>query len=71
MLESIITLGRARPQADALANTETASRFWDALPRGDPLQMQRLICEELAKCASINTMWNPQQDAIWDALDRQ
>jgi hypothetical protein len=55
MLESIITLGRARPQADALANTETAGRFWDALPRGDPLQMQRLICEELAKCASWTT----------------
>ena len=51
MLESGTIVGKGKPPADALANAETAEKFWDSLPRSDPLEMQRRLCDELAKGA--------------------
>ena len=57
MLESSTILGKGKPSADALANAEAAEKFWDSLPRHDPIEMQRRLCDELAKGAE------------WDKLD--
>ena len=48
MLESWTIVGKA--QADALANAESAENFWSSMPR-DPFEMQRRLCDELAKGA--------------------
>jgi hypothetical protein len=57
MLELSTIVGKAKPNADALADAEAAENFWDSLPRRDPIEMQRRLCDELAKGA-----W-------WDKLD--
>jgi hypothetical protein len=57
MLESSTILGKGKPDADALANAEAAEKFWDSLTRRDPIEMQRRLCDELAKGAG------------WDKLD--
>ena len=48
MLESWTIVGKA--QADALANAESAENFWSSMPP-DPFEMQRRLCDELAKGA--------------------
>ena len=57
MLEFSTIVGMGRPNADALADAEAAENLWDSLPRRDPIEMQRRLCEALAKGA-----W-------WDKLD--
>ena len=57
MLEFSTIVGKGKPNADVLADAEAAENFWDSLPRRDPIEMQRRLCDELAKGAS------------WDKLD--
>jgi hypothetical protein len=57
VLDLSTVVGRGTPDADALADVEAAENFWGSLPRHDPVEMQRRLCNELAKGAS------------WDKLD--
>ena len=40
-----------KDQADALANAESAEKFWSTLPQDNPFETQRRLCDELAKAA--------------------
>ncbi|HEX8011320.1 MAG TPA: hypothetical protein VF814_10335 [Casimicrobiaceae bacterium] len=52
MLELTTTAAReGRLVADALADADAAEAFWGSLPRRDPIEMQRRLCEVLAKGA--------------------
>jgi hypothetical protein len=57
MLDLSTIVGKGKPHADALSDAEAAENFWDSLPRHDPIEMQRRLCDELAK------------GARWDKLD--
>jgi cyclic-di-GMP-binding protein len=70
MLESSTILGKGKPNADALANAEAAEKFWDSLPRRDPMEMQRRLCDELAKGAGWNKLDIERFRAL-RALDRR
>ena len=48
---------RGNPVPMLLANAEAAEKFWDSLPAATPSEMQRRLCDELAKGAE------------WDKLD--